>query len=138
MTLAPYKSHAQLLSLGRGKGERNKSGKRKTYQLLQIPPADLHVAALLVHALGELLRRPCAVVAPRAVVGLRRLRLCRGRGLRRGRAAAKESAQAVADHVADCGTDCDAAVREGESVSYGILFVCLYVCPSLWLAGWLA
>jgi len=33
-------------------------------ELLEIPVADLHVAALLVHALGELLSCALAVVAP--------------------------------------------------------------------------
>ena len=35
-----------------------------TYQLLQVPIANLHVATVLVHALGELLGGAGAVVAP--------------------------------------------------------------------------
>ena len=37
-------------------------------ELLKVPAADLHVAALVVHALRELLGRALAVVAPAVVV----------------------------------------------------------------------
>lgn len=40
-------------------------------ELLEVPPADLHVAALLVHTLGELLGGAGAVVAPGLAVGVR-------------------------------------------------------------------
>lgn len=67
-------------------------------ELLEVPAADLHVAALLVHALGEGLRGALAVVAPLALLlrvhlGLRGLRRRFGR---RG-AAAEETADGVAD-----------------------------------------
>lgn len=64
-------------------------------QLLQVPVANLHVAAIVVHALGELLRSGLAVVAPLLLLlgglGLHRLR----RGLRR--AAREEAADGMAD-----------------------------------------
>ena len=79
---------------------------RKTHQLLQVPAADLHVAALLVHAAGELLGRVLAVVAPAVVLllALRRdghllLLLLLNGG--RGGAAAEEAADGVADRGAD-------------------------------------
>jgi hypothetical protein len=47
-----------------------------TYQLLQVPTADLHVALVLIHALGELLSVhlavPCTPAA--AVLGILSLR----------------------------------------------------------------
>ena len=49
-------------------------------QLLEVPVANLHVAAVVVHALCELLRGSLAVVAPFLLL-LRSLRLY---GLRRG------------------------------------------------------
>lgn len=69
----------------------------KTYQLLEVPVADLHVAAVVVHALGELRRRAGAVVR------LRLLRLLRGDGGRLGgrRGAAEHAADGVADRGAD-------------------------------------
>lgn len=86
-----------------------------TYQLLEIPPANLHVAAVLIQALGELLGCAGTVVAPGAVVGLgRRLRLRRLRRLGRGAAAAEESAQAVANDMADRGADCNTTVCPQE------------------------
>ena len=70
-------------------------------ELLEVPAADLHVAALLVHALGELLRSALAVVAPRAVVLLALLALRLHGALLglggRGRAAAEETADGVPD-----------------------------------------
>lgn len=50
-------------------------GSLASLELLEVPSADLHVAALLVHALGELLRGALAVVAPAAVVLLALLAL---------------------------------------------------------------
>lgn len=72
-------------------------------QLLQVPPADLHVAALLVHALGELLRGAGTVVAPRRVagvlgtVGLQAVVLRFGRQGLAAAAAAEEARDGVAD-----------------------------------------
>jgi hypothetical protein len=79
-----------------------------SYQLIQVPAADLHVATMLVHACRELLRRAGTVVAPAAVLLLLGLRIdltLLGWG---GRGAAAEEA---ADCVADGGTYGDAAAR---------------------------
>lgn len=71
-------------------------------QLLEVPVADLHVAALLVHARGELLGRGLAVVVAGPLV------LVRGLGLHRGLlgcgglgGAAEHAAEGVADGRAD-------------------------------------
>ena len=74
--------------------ERRKGSGVCAYQLVQIPSADAHVAAVLVHALGELLRRAGAVVAPAAVLLGRGGRLD---GLGRGAGTAEEPADGVAD-----------------------------------------
>lgn len=67
-------------------------------ELLEVPAADLHVALLLVHALGEGLRGALAVVAPLVLLLLRvGLRL----GRRFGRCAAAAAAEEAADGVAD-------------------------------------
>jgi len=80
------------------------SSRLASLELLQVPPADLHVAALLVHAPRELLRRAGAVVAPRLVVGVAAavgLDVVLGRGLGGeglvGGAAAEEAGDGVAD-----------------------------------------
>lgn len=88
---SPKPSHASRLVLA-GSGLAG-------LQLLQVPPADLHVSAVVVHALGEAGRRGGAVVAPLALllrldVGL--LGLLDGGG----RAAAEEAADGVADRGA--------------------------------------
>ncbi len=75
--------------------ERRKGSGVCAYQLVQIPSADAHVAAVLVHALGELLRRAGAVVAPAAVLLLGRGRCLDGLG--RGAGTAEEAADSVAD-----------------------------------------
>lgn len=70
-------------------------------ELLEVPVADLHVAALLVHALCELLGGAGAVVAP--LLGGRGLArgdggVVLGRGLGgRGGAAAEHAANGVAN-----------------------------------------
>jgi len=89
-------------------------GRGETYQLLKIPPADLHVSAVVVHALREGLCRGLAVVAPAGVVACLLGGdggLGRGEGLSGGGTAGEEAA----DCVADGGSDCDTAVggREG-------------------------
>jgi len=59
-------------------------------QLLQVPIADGHVAAVLIHALGELLGRFGAVAAPSLLLlGGRRIGLGRG-GSRLAGAASEE------------------------------------------------
>ena len=69
-------------------------------QLLEVPVANLHVAILLIHALGELLRRSLAVIPPLLLLLL--LSLFRGRSRRGfGRAAAEHAAEGVADRRAD-------------------------------------
>ncbi len=73
-------------------------------ELLEVPVADLHVAAIVVHALGEALDRAAAVVLLLLwlIVLLLGLDLLGGR-LRR--AATKETAEGMADR----GTNSDAA-----------------------------
>ena len=79
-------------------------------QLLQVPIADGHIAAVLIHALGELLGRLGAVAAQGLLllggsrIGLRRV------GSRLAGAAAEEGRDAVADDVPDRGADGDAAL----------------------------
>lgn len=77
------------------------SGGLAGLELLEVPAADLHVARVVVHALGEVLRGARAVVAPLALVRvlLVRLRvdLLRSGLGRRGGAAAEETADGVAD-----------------------------------------
>lgn len=92
----------------------------ETYQLLQIPTADLHVALVLVQALSERLgilfttSRPPAVALISSVLSLTRhgvvglLRLGRGTGT-----TSKETPYRVADGT----THCDAAVKVVSSVS---------------------
>lgn len=80
---------------------RAKRGKRKTYQLLEIPVANLHVSALLIHALRELRRRTGAVV----LLLLRLLRLHRRGLLLSGRRAT--AGEKAADGMADGGADGD-------------------------------
>lgn len=81
-------------------------------ELLKVPVADRHVATLLVHALGEVLRGAGAVVrlALVLVVVVRVIVLLlhgrSGGGLSRCRGAAAEHA---ADGVADGGAYCDTA-----------------------------
>lgn len=110
--------------------------KGKTYQLLQIPPADGHVAAVLVHALGELLGRALAVVPPRAAAVA-----CLGRGLGlgglgrlAGSAAAEDAADAVADDVPDRGADGDTAV-EGPTVTLAFLLLEIFSSTANWATG---
>lgn len=58
------------------------SGSLASLQLLQVPVANLHVATVVIHALGELLRYASAVVAPLLLlllVGLGSLDLLRSR-----------------------------------------------------------
>lgn len=84
-------------------------------ELLKVPVADLHVATVLVHALGELLGGSLAVVAP--LLLLLRLLLVLIRclrvvllGSRLGGAAAREEA---ADGVADGGANGNTTVAQG-------------------------
>lgn len=80
-----------------------------TNHLLEIPPADLHVATLLIHAAHKLLGRAGAVVCSLLLgCGLRLGRLGRLSG---GAAATKEPTQGVTDYVADGRTDCDTTVN---------------------------
>lgn len=80
-------------------------------QLLQIPPANLHIAILLVHARSELLGRTRAVVAPGAVLCLG-WGSCRGSGLLDGVVGGcGTTAEEAADGVADGGADGDTAVN---------------------------
>lgn len=73
-------------------------------ELLEVPAADLHVARVVVHALGKGLGGAGAVVAPFAV-GLLGLGGLDGRGLLgRRRAAAEEAADGVANGRTDCYT----------------------------------
>lgn len=79
------------------------SGGLAGLELLEVPVADLHVAAVVVHALGEALDGAGAVVVLLQLLlwlllGLELL----GRGLRR--AAAEETANGVADGRADSDT----------------------------------
>lgn len=87
-----------------------------TYQLLQIPPADLHVAAVLVHALGELRSRALAVArgVPLVVVLLGGC----GLGLRRGSGLGGAAGEEAADGVADGGTDCDTTGTEALALRF--------------------
>jgi len=85
--------------------------KGDTYQLFKIPPADLHVPAVVIHALGERLSRSTAVVAPGVVVGsaaIRALRSSHG-GLSRG--AAEHTADRAAEGVADSRANRDTTMR---------------------------
>lgn len=71
-------------------------GSLASLELLEVPVADLHVAVVVVHALGEVLGGNTAVVAPLLLL------LVVGRGLgrllgRSGGAAAEEAADGVAD-----------------------------------------
>jgi hypothetical protein len=84
-----------------------------TYQLLKIPPANVHIPLVLIHALGKRLRRRRAVVAPLVVLSARVLSSLRNRRLG-GRRPAKERADCVAEGVSDGGANCDTA---GEGVS---------------------
>jgi hypothetical protein len=82
--------------------------RRSTYQLVEIPVANLHIAAVVVHALGEL--RGGLGALPLLALRI----LCRGgRGLllgwRCGGAAREETADCVADGRADGDTT---ALRE--------------------------
>ncbi len=79
-----------------------------TYQLIQIPPADGHVAALLVHALGELLRCALAVVAPALLLSC--LAVVLGRDAVVGRGGGRAAAEEAADGVADGGADGNTAI----------------------------
>ena len=78
-------------------------------ELLEVPVADLHVALVVVHALGEVLGGAGAVVAPLllllVLLGGGRLVLLRRRGL------ARAAAEHAADGMADRGADRYAAVR---------------------------
>lgn len=74
-------------------------------ELLEVPVADLHVATVVVEALGELLGGAGAVVAAPLLLLLLVLRLhgrlLLGRGGRLGGAAGEEAADGVADGGAD-------------------------------------
>ena len=75
-------------------------------ELLEVPAADVHVALVLVHALGEGLGGAGAVIAPGAVVlggggGSRGDSLGAGVGNRGGATAGEEAADGVADGGAD-------------------------------------
>lgn len=100
-------SLACFLYPGRQRNFRNPKGV-ETYQLVQVPVADLHVAAMLVQALCELLGDARAVVGgapPALLLALRRdAVLLRWLGRRRAGAAAEEAADGVADRGADCDT----------------------------------
>jgi hypothetical protein len=83
--------------------------KKATYQLLQIPAADLHVALILIQALSELLRiRLTASRTPAVLLGLISLRRnsiilrCLLGGS--SGTATEESADCVADRRAYCNT----------------------------------
>jgi len=85
----------------------------ETYQLLHIPTADLHVARVLVHAVGELLGDAGAVVAPlllaRALVLRRNVVLLSLGG--RTATAAEEAADCVADRGANGNTTTEKTYR---------------------------
>lgn len=74
-------------------------------ELLEVPVADLHVAAVVIQALGEALGGAGAVVELLLLLGLLLGLELLGRGL--GGAAGEEAA----DGVADGGADGDTAVR---------------------------
>lgn len=83
------------------------SGGLAGLELLKVPVADLHVTAVVVHALGEALDRAGAVVVLlQLILGLLLSLDLMRRGLRR--AAAEETA----DGVADGGADSDTAERK--------------------------
>lgn len=75
-------------------------------ELLEVPVADLHVASVVVHALGEALNCAGAVVVLLLLVVLLLGLDLLGRGLRR--AAAEEAAEGVADRGANCDTSSSA------------------------------
>jgi hypothetical protein len=77
-------------------------------ELLKVPVADLHVAVVVIHALGEALGGAGAVVAPFAVLRLR-VDGALLRGLLDG--AAATAREETADGVADGGADRDTAAR---------------------------
>ncbi|KAI9163482.1 UBX7 UBX (ubiquitin regulatory X) domain-containing [Paramyrothecium foliicola] len=79
-------------------------------ELLEVPVADLHVAVVLVHALGEVLGGALAVVVgvPRLLLGSGLGLDGLGSGLSRGGGAAAEKAT---DGVADGGADGNTTVR---------------------------
>lgn len=82
-------------------------------ELLKVPIADLHVAAVLVHARGELLGGALAVGGAPLVV------LLRGSGLdlllRRGSSLRGAAGEHAADGMANGGTDRDTTGREHVS-----------------------
>ena len=76
-------------------------------ELLKVPVADRHVAVVLIHALGEVLRGALAVVLSLPVVGgLLVLRDGGGVGLGRGSSLRGAAAEEAADGVTDGGADC--------------------------------
>lgn len=93
-------------------------------ELLKVPVADLHVAVVLVHALGELLGSGTTVVAPLLLLSLRGLLVLIGGlgvvllGSRFGGAAAGEEA---ADGVADGGANGNTTVCFASLLADGLL-----------------
>jgi hypothetical protein len=78
-----------------------------TYQLVQVPVADLHVATLLVHALGEVLGCDGAVISPLLVLSSLALGVLLSLSGSAGSAAEKAT-----DRVADRRTDGNTANAE--------------------------
>lgn len=79
-------------------------------QLLQVPPANLHVSAVVIHALGEACCRTRAVVAPFVLLlrlGADLLLWLLGRG---GGTAAEEATDGVADRRAYCYTAVEVSI----------------------------
>jgi hypothetical protein len=95
------------------------SGEESTYQLLQVPPADLHVPTVLIQALGKLLCIYLAALCSPAVglstIALRRNTVIldwlssRSRG-----ATAKETTNGMANRR----TDCDTTIFAGVSIYF--------------------
>jgi len=80
------------------------SGEESTYQLLQVPPADLHVPTVLIQALGKL-----STIALRRNTVILDWLSSRSRG-----ATAKETTNGMANRR----TDCDTTIFAGVSIYF--------------------
>jgi branched-subunit amino acid permease len=80
-------------------------------ELLQVPPADLHVATIVVQALREALCRVGTVIAPLLLLCLILLRL-EGVLLLRSSSLGAATTKHASDGMADGGTDGNAAVEK--------------------------